>query len=73
MMTPIATELESNSAMMVSVNRSVFSRNHMMAEATRLTATMGHVGSMSPNQNPIATPVSAAWGMVSLKNAIRGP
>src|ERR1051325_2665688 len=44
----------------------------MMPRATsRLTPTIGHVGSTRPNQNPSATPVSAACEMVSLKNAIR--
>src|ERR1044072_4635179 len=72
MMTPIATDAESSSAMMVSVSKSVFSRSHMMPSATsRLTATMGQVGSVRPNQKPRATPVSAACEIVSLKKAMR--
>ena len=72
MITPTATELDSSSAMIVSVRSSVFSRSHMIAKATsRLTKTIGHVGSLRPNQKPSATPVSAAWEIVSLKNAMR--
>src|SRR5258708_18220924 len=72
MMTPRATEPESNSAMMASVKSSVFSLSQSMAAATsRLKRTMGTVGSANPHQNPSATPARAEWETVSLKKAMR--